>query len=494
MTVKLSNNVRTTLAAALSATATTLVVKDGTVFPALGTGEYYYLTLQRRDGASEIVRVTAAIGPALTAVRGVDGTSPMTFFIDDLVELRVTAASVSDAARDAAAQAIDALATGGSLWWARPADWLKIMPVGALEQKFVGLMAVFPQSNFAALSAAGDYTVDWGDGTTTNYASGAVASHIYDYSLISNSTFSSRGYKQVIVTVTPQAGQNLTALDITVRHPQADLQTYEPGWLDIEVGSPNFSTKGLVFSRGSIEIIPFMVERIRIANLGGQTDCASLFSGLQGLQYVPLFNTAAVTNMQGMFFNCTSLRDVPLFNTAAVTNMDSMFFSCLSLQSVPLFNTAAVTNMAYMFYFCISLQAVPLFDTAAVVDMSATFGYCERLLTIPLINTAAVTSMTATFGGCRSLSSVPALVTTSVSSEFGFVTTFSDCRSLSRIEAKEFRFSFSVAGCKLGPAQLNELYTNLPAVTGRTITVEDNYGVAGHDPTIATAKGWTVVA
>jgi hypothetical protein len=108
MTVKLSNNVRTTLAAALSATATTLVVKDGTVFPALGTGEYYYLTLQRRDGASEIVRVTAAIGPALTAVRGVDGTSPMTFFIDDLVEMRVTAASVLDAAQDAA-DAVDEL-------------------------------------------------------------------------------------------------------------------------------------------------------------------------------------------------------------------------------------------------------------------------------------------------------------------------------------------------------------------------------------------------
>ena len=39
---------------------------------------------------------------------------------------------------------------------------------------------------------------------------------------------------------------------------------------------------------------------------------------------------------------------------------------------------------------------------------------------------------------------------------------------------------------------LNEIYTNLATVTGQTITVTGNYGTAGDDPTIATAKGWTV--
>jgi len=44
----------------------------------------------------------------------------------------------------------------------------------------------------------------------------------------------------------------------------------------------------------------------------------------------------------------------------------------------------------------------------------------------------------------------------------------------------------------LSSAALNEIYTNLATVTGQTITVSGNYGTTGDDPTIATAKGWTV--
>jgi len=69
---------------------------------------------------------------------------------------------------------------------------------------------------------------------------------------------------------------------------------------------------------------------------------------------------------------------------------------------------------------------------------------------------------------------------------------FATCNSLARIEAKDFRFTFSVANCKLSAAALDEIYTNLPIVVGQTITVTGNYGIAGDDPTIATLKGWTV--
>jgi hypothetical protein len=69
---------------------------------------------------------------------------------------------------------------------------------------------------------------------------------------------------------------------------------------------------------------------------------------------------------------------------------------------------------------------------------------------------------------------------------------FNSCNSLARIEASDFRFTFTVANCKLSAAALDEIYTNLPTVTGQTITVSGNYGIAGDDPTIATAKGWTV--
>ena len=96
------------------------------------------------------------------------------------------------------------------------------------------------------------------------------------------------------------------------------------------------------------------------------------------------------------------------------------------------------------------------------------------------------------FTGCTSLSSVPALNVSAVSSSGNFTTMFNDCNSLSRIQAANFNYTFSVANCKLGATELNEIYTNLPVAVGQTITVSNNVGTTGDNPTIATAKGWTV--
>jgi hypothetical protein len=63
---------------------------------------------------------------------------------------------------------------------------------------------------------------------------------------------------------------------------------------------------------------------------------------------------------------------------------------------------------------------------------------------------------------------------------------------LSQIKATGIKFTFSVANCKLSAAALNEIYTNLATVTSQTITVSGNHGTNADDPTIATAKGWTV--
>jgi surface protein len=378
-------------------------------------------------------------------------------------------------------------AVSGAIPWTRDPSWLALPTVGDTEQKFVGLIAVYPESNFTAFTAAGNYAVDWGDGSALDtYSSGATALKQYNYSaaalvgtdapvtltdagdlvtrtahgysngntvtlwnvtgstgpvsgqvyyvinatlntfqiattpggspvaITTDGTATLLPYRQAIVTVTPQAGQSLTALNLNIRHTAAGLQAYETGWLDIELGSPNFTTTGLVIRTGTETVRMRMVERIRIANPGGNTTCVNMFRDCFSLQSVPLFNTAAVTNMNNMFLNCSSLQSVPLFNTAAVTNMSSMFQGCFSVQSVPLFNTAAVTNMTSMFLNCSSLQSVPLFNTAAVTNMTSMFLNCFSLQSVPLFNTAAVTNMTSMFFSCSSLQSVPLFNTAAV--------------------------------------------------------------------------------
>ena len=102
--------------------------------------------------------------------------------------------------------------------------------------------------------------------------------------------------------------------------------------------------------------------------------------------------------------------------------------------------------------------------------------------------------MSSMFTGCSSLQSIPPMNTAGVTSAAGFSTFIAGCSSLARVQATDQRFSFSVANSKLSAAALNELFTGLPTVTSQTVTVTGNYGIseAGYDPTIATAKGWTV--
>ena len=131
-----------------------------------------------------------------------------------------------------------------------------------------------------------------------------------------------------------------------------------------------------------------------------------------------------------------------------------------------------------MFINCTSLTVVPLFNTAAVTSTFQMFQSCPLLTAIPLFNTAAVTTMEQMFNGCTSLSSVPALNVTAVTSSTNFNNMFDNCNSLSRIQAEDFRFTFSVANCKLGATELDEIYTNLPVAVAQTITVSNNVSIS----------------
>ena len=406
---------------------------------------------------------------------------------------------------------------GEATAWTRPADWLTLTDPAPGEQKFVGLHAVWPgDGNFVAINFSGNYTVDWGDGSAPeNINSATTAYHEYSYSSISSSTESTRGYRQVIVTVTPQSGANLTSFNLFLKHNQSGLGIgYATGWLDISARLPNLTA--LQIGAANTTVRHNLIEQVKLLDNGSVTSFANLFYNLQALQSVQLDDTSAVTNMSGMFINCYSLQTVPLFDTSAATNMSSMFYSCSSLRTLPVFDTSAATNMTSMFSNCYSLETVPLFDTSAVTNMSNMFFNCSSLKTVPLFDTSAVTNMFNMFNRCYSLQTVPLFDTSAVTN---FASMFSECYALSYIPASNVssassstsysgmfastpslayigmtghKYTFSVQNCKLSADALDTLYTNLATVVGQTITVTGNYGTAADDPTIATAKGWTV--
>ena len=335
--------------------------------------------------------------------------------------------------------------------WVRPSDWLP-MPtnITSADQTFVGLHAVFESGqNYCAFSfttSAGQYQVDWGDGTVTLHNSNTIAQKNYDYASISNSTLCSRGYKQVIINVTPVSG-NLLGCNFQQRFvtTPAQNQAYSSGFLECILSMPNASS-GQSITFGGTTIRHAYCEKVDIKTIGNAKNIVNMFNNCSSLQSVPLFNTINVTSMQNMFFNCPSLQSVPLFNTINVTNMGNMFQYCSSLQSVPLFNTQNVTNMQQMFRNCGSLNFIPNF------------------------NTALVTNFTDFANGCNSLDR---------------------CTTI-------FRNSVGLQNCQLSKDALVEILTNLidrTTTTSATIDITGNWGataLTSADRLIATGKNWII--
>ena len=94
MGIQLKNNASGTLATAINASDTGIVLTtgNGASFPTLGASDYFYATLIDTSNNLEIVKVTARSTDTMTVVRGQDGTTARAYRTNDRFELRPTAA------------------------------------------------------------------------------------------------------------------------------------------------------------------------------------------------------------------------------------------------------------------------------------------------------------------------------------------------------------------------------------------------------------------
>jgi hypothetical protein len=98
MGVILKNNATSTITTAISASDVGLAVAAGTgsLFPTLGASDYFYATLVSSGGTYEVIKVTARVGDTMTIVRAQEGTTAQSFVSGSRIEVRVTAASITD--------------------------------------------------------------------------------------------------------------------------------------------------------------------------------------------------------------------------------------------------------------------------------------------------------------------------------------------------------------------------------------------------------------
>lgn len=348
--------------------------------------------------------------------------------------------------------------------WIAPSDWITFTEPTASEQKVIGTVAVFnADSNYLAFlvttTDASQYTVDWGDGTTTDHNSNTLAEKNYTWSSISSGTLTSFGYRQAIVTITPKiSGRTFATLQLSRIHSSVPSTSTSNSWLNIAISAPNATSLDFNVSSGSSTTnrarVPF-IQNVSIISLG-TTIFSHMFRNMYSLQNVYISNdipagTISVDNAfngcsslfvapalprglstaNNMFQACSSLQVVPLYDTSAVTSMQSMFASCFALETVPLFNTSAVTTMQSMFQFCGSLIEFPPLDCSANTNFNGTFQNCAALKSFPQITTtSALIDIATMFTGCRVLETVPLFVTSNVTTTSSM---FQNCTALAEV-------------------------------------------------------------
>lgn len=357
--------------------------------------------------------------------------------------------------------------------WTRPADWLTLPTLIPGTEKIVLLVHASPNAvNAVGISVAGGYTVDWGDGTAAqNFASGATASHNYDYTALPAGTITSEGKRQAIATVTMQAGQSLTSVTMTILptgtsggyiHPIYEMSIVGASISTLILGASGAATpvpalRWVTFVGTMNVTAPRLTSLTQLRGISGTqwtanaTDLTAVFQNCYNLEAIPTIDTSKATTLSTAFQFCYRLRSLPLLNTSLVTSMANMFTGCSTLTNVPLFDTSKVTSMTGMFTSCSSLTTVPLFVTTAVTTMASMFQTCPSLRSVPAFDTSNCTAFDSMFLSCLSLNStgLPASFNTVKGVSFGSM--FSGCISLDAHPALDvsngITFSSMFSGC-----------------------------------------------
>ena len=370
--------------------------------------------------------------------------------------------------------------------WNRDSTWLTMPTFGASEQKVAILAFILDDgSNFVTLRFAGNYTVDWGDGTIQNFTANTNAQYSYDYSSIPNSTLTTyKGFvvKQVIIQITPQSSQNLTLLNFTLKH--TSFPVSKSGWsvpfAEVIISMPFLVSSANFTFNASVLGFPFL-EKISVINHGLGT-WTNTTQNLENLRHIDI-NCGPMHTFNSAFSGCDSLISINLYNASNVSSMTSSFRDCASLQRVALPSMPSLTNLTQAFYGCYSLREFTITQCATNVNLDSFVYFCYRIKNISFGNAVQPTNINFAFYNCNSLKFLPNI-------DFSQVTTansaFQNCSSLREVNLS-IPACTSCSSLLAGCTALEKVVLNAPATTSLASAFSGNGSLVDASITTSTS-------
>ncbi len=237
-----------------------------------------------------------------------------------------------------------------------------------------------------------DYTVDWGDGNTSEHVGGDI---VHTYEAEGNYTVKITGKFPRIVMWTPDTNETYDR----EQHDTKKLIRIDQ-W-----GTQPWQTMSMAF----VDCANLASSSEDDPNLSHVTDMTGMFAGAAAFnQDIGSWDVSSVTDMYGVFAGAAVFnQDIGSWNVSSVTDMYAIFFQATSFnQDIGSWDVSSVTDMTGMFALATAFnQDISSWDVSSVTDMTGMFALATAFnQDISSWDVSSVTDMTDMFHGASDFS------------------------------------------------------------------------------------------
>lgn len=410
--------------------------------------------------------------------------------------------------------------------WQPHPDWV-IVPEPEENEGYILMSSIYedtPSIGLIAITSAGQYKVDWGDGSNIEYYdSGVQANHTYT----SGGKDCALGYKTWLIKVSAVSG-NIASFRLA--KPSYYQKTYlTSGVLVINTNFPYATIFNSML--GYSVVFPLFVQYIKFGEiLYNSCSFFNAFYLAYNLEKVILPKNiyGNITSLNNTFFYCRKLKEVENLQTIIsklVGPIGYGFFECTLDKKYSLVVPSTITDLTQAFNKLIAPQSeieiqgatgtpglLSAFHTAYIKKVKFTGQVNATNITNVFYNaymletlegTEYIGSQTSNVDGtnliyyCSNLTSP--IVLYAKFTKLGIYSMSGANNPITSIRLMNPNSPYSgtspqidVSYNLLDATALNTLFGDLPVLSGKTIKITGNPGAATCDTSIATSKGWTV--
>lgn len=255
--------------------------------------------------------------------------------------------------------------TQNAYYWQPPTDWIQLEAPSNNEILLL-VSDLNPYYTFK-VTVTGGYTVDWGDSTSNNYASAALASHTYT---IGGGQSCSRGYTTFKIRIYAQTPAN------SITRFQIDTSESIKAIFNAILWA-RFGTTGLTSMANAFYYST--APRINYSRLLERVDLPQILS--------------SCTSYNNAFRNCTSLKEIQMPFSYSTANIDfgTAFSACYNLLRIN-YNVSSINVSTFLGAHQQNYNLIEAYLPSVINNCSSfqsTFESCYNLrpIELPIINT-----------------------------------------------------------------------------------------------------------